>query len=235
MGERDLPAVHPPAVQALAQRGAHGAARCRAPQFPIIPGMPRPSVEAERREQILAAACAVVGEVGFRSLRIADVARRANLGSGTVHYYFDTKRELTRAVFEWNFANSLERRRELLDAGTPPADRLREFVFSYLPEDEQTVVAWHVWAELWVAALHDPELRDLNDRVYGRWRDVVTAIIRDGQRAGEFRGGDPAELADALIGMIDGLSLQVLLRSRSMTIERMRAVCAGALDRLRAG
>lgn len=191
--------------------------------------VPRPSVEAERKEQILAAACDVVSEIGFKSLRVADVAKRAGTSTGTVHYYFATKRDLMHAAFEYNFARSLERRQSILDVRGDPRERLHDFVESYLPADEVTVKAWHVWAELWVEALHDSDLQELNERVYGEWRRVMAAIIRDGQDAGVFRDGDPVGQANALIGMIDGLALQVLLGSKSMTIERMRAVCDQAL------
>jgi AcrR family transcriptional regulator len=186
-------------------------------------------VEAERKEQILAAACEVVSEIGFKSLRIADVAKRAGTSTGTVHYYFDTKRDLMHAAFEWNFTQSLARRREILQSDASPSQRLREFVDSYLPQGDRTISAWHVWAELWVEALHDPDLQELNERVYGEWRRAVAAIIRDGQVAGEFREGDAVIFANGLIGMIDGLGLQVLLGSRSMTAERMRAVCEQVL------
>ncbi len=191
--------------------------------------MARTSVEAERKEQILAAACEVVSELGFKSLRIADVAKRAGTSTGTVHYYFDTKRDLMHAAFDWNFTQSLSRRREILESDASPSQRLRDFVDSYLPRGDATISAWHVWAELWVEALHDPDLQELNERVYGEWRRAVAAIIRDGQDAGEFREGDPVVYANGLIGMIDGLSLQVLLGSRSMTAERMRAVCEQVL------
>lgn len=187
--------------------------------------MPRVSVEAERKEQILSAACEVIAEIGFKSLRIADVARQARTSTGTVHYYFDTKRDLMHAAFEWNFSRSVDRRRELLDAAEPPAVRLRRFIDSYLPSDDETVTAWNVWAELWIEALHDADLQELNERVYGEWRRMVAAIVRDGQDAGEFRDGDPVVFANALIGMVDGLSLQVLMGSRAMTVERMRTVC----------
>jgi AcrR family transcriptional regulator len=176
----------------------------------------------------------VVAEIGYRSLRIADVARRAQASTGTVHYYFDTKRELMHAAFEWNFTESLNRRRPLLESMADPRERLRAFVDSYLPRDTVTVTAWHVWAELWVEALHDPDLQELNESVYGEWRRIMAAIIRDGQDAGQFRDGDPVLLANALIGMIDGLSLQVLLGSHSMNVERMKAVCdhvVAALER----
>ena len=194
--------------------------------------MARASVEAERTEQILSAACDVISEIGFKSLRIADVAKRAGTSTGTVHYYFDTKQDLMRAAFEYNFAQSLERRKPILDLRVDPRERLQSFVESYLPADEPTVKAWRVWAELWVEALHDADLQELNERVYGEWRRIMAAIIRDGQDAGVFRDGDPVGQANALIGMIDGLALQVLLGSKSMTIERMRAVCDQALRSL---
>ncbi|MET0765632.1 MAG: TetR/AcrR family transcriptional regulator [Blastococcus sp.] len=192
--------------------------------------MPRPSVEAERRAQILSAACDVVSEIGFKSLRIADVARRAGTSTGTVHYYFDTKTDLMRAAFEWNFTRSLDRRRHLLHEEDDPRQRLRAFVESYLPGDEETVRAWHVWAELWVEALHDTGLQEINEQVYGEWRRLVAGIVRDGQDAGLFREEDPVLVANALIGMIDGLAFQVLLGSRSMSLERMRAVCEQMLQ-----
>ncbi len=187
--------------------------------------MPRVSVEVERKEEILSAACEVVAEVGFKSLRVADVAKRAGMSTGSVHYYFDTKRDLMHAAFEWNFERSIERRRDLLESGEPPARRLRSFIESYLPADATTVAAWRVWAELWVEALHDPDLQELNERVYGEWRRTVAAIIRDGQDQGQFRDGDAVQVANGLVAVIDGLSLQVLMGSRAMTVERMRKVC----------
>lgn len=194
--------------------------------------MARVSVEAERKGQILAAACEVLSEIGFKSLRIVDVAKRAKASTGTVHYYFDTKRDLMHAAFEWNFSQSLNRRAPLIEQHPDPRGRLRAFVESYLPADEVTVRAWHVWAELWVEALHDVDLQELNERVYGEWRRTVAAIIRDGQAAGHFREGDPVLLANGLIGMIDGLGLQVLLGSKSMTVTRMRAACEELLRTL---
>lgn len=196
--------------------------------------MARPSVEAERREQILAAACEVLSELGFRSLRVSDVAKRARTSTGTVHYYFATKRDLVHAAFEYNFDRSLDRRRPLLEAHEHPRDRLRAFVDSYLPADEETVRAWAVWVELWCEALHEEDLQELNERVYGEWRRVIAGVIRDGQARGYFRAGDAVVLANGLIGMIDGLAMQVLLRSRSMTVARMRAVCDAALAGLEA-
>ncbi|MBB5081820.1 TetR/AcrR family transcriptional regulator [Nonomuraea endophytica] len=187
--------------------------------------MPRPSVEAERRAQILRATCEVLAEVGLRALRVSDVAKRAGTSNGTVHYYFANKREVVHAAFDDNFTRSIERRRPIFDSGEDPKARLRAFVRSYLPDSPETVQAWRVWMELWSEALREPELQDLNERVYGEWRRIVAAVIRDGQAQGMLRAGDAVELANQLIGMIDGLAIQVLVGSRSMTVARMSEVC----------
>lgn len=194
--------------------------------------MPRPSVEAERREQILAAAREVVAERGYKAMRIADVARKSGASTGTVHYYFETKRDLMHAAFEWNFERSQERRAPLLDSTDDPRELLRAFVDSYLPADPVIVQSWHMWVELWGEALHDSDLQELNERVYGEWRRTMAAIIRDGQDTGRFVAGDPVVLANGLVAMIDGLALQVLMGSRSMTLQRMRATLAHAIESL---
>jgi AcrR family transcriptional regulator len=184
--------------------------------------MPRPNVEAERREQILLATCAVISEVGLHDLRVADVARRAGVSSGIVHYYFDSKRAVLAAAFEFNFSRSLARRRALLESKRAPLDLLAQLVESYLPGDGETLNAWRVWAELWAEALRDLEFQAVNERVYGEWRQLVVELIVRAQGDGSARPGDPVELADMLIAMIDGLATQVLAHSPQMPAARMR-------------
>ncbi|WP_086668230.1 TetR/AcrR family transcriptional regulator [Lentzea kentuckyensis] len=195
--------------------------------------MPRPSVEAERKAQILASTCKVIASEGFRHLRVSDVAKDAGVSGGTVHYYFETKRELTDAAFAHCFEQSLTRRRWILDSDEPPLSRLRLVVESYLPQGAETVEAWKIWAELWVEAIRNPELQELNERFYGEWREIVASIFRDGQATGEVNApGDPVELANMLVSMLDGLALQVLAGSKAMTVDVMRTTCLRFVDQL---
>lgn len=192
--------------------------------------MPRPHVEEERRQQILEATWHVITVSGFRNLRLSDVAKRAGVSSGMIHYYFDTKRELLKAAFERYYEHSTKRRQWLMETGKGPLELLKLLVESYLPVEEETLEGWHVWSELWVEGLQEPDLRQLNEDFYGQWRGVVADIIRDGQDAGVIREGSAAELANMLIAMIDGLAIQVLLGSHRMTAERMRATCVAFID-----
>ncbi len=188
--------------------------------------------EAERRDQILRATCEVIADQGFRSLRVSDVARRIKTSTGTVHYYFPTKRDLLHAAFEHNYSRSLERRRKIIDSSDDPLTRLRALVASYLPVGDETTRAWRVWAELWIEALHEPELQTINDSVYGEWRTMMAGLIRDCQAQGLIRPGDALTHTNMLIGAVDGMAIQVILGSKSMTIARMREACVGYIDSL---
>ena len=192
--------------------------------------MPRPNVEAERREQILLATCAVISEAGMHEMRLADVAKRAGVSSGMVHYYFDSKRAVLVAAFEFNFTRSLARRHALLESNRAPLDLLMRLVESYLPDSGETLTAWRVWAELWAEALRDKEFQAVNERVYDEWRTLVVEIISRAQENGSARAGDPVELANMLIAMIDGLAIQALAHSSHMSDPTMRGTLRAFID-----
>lgn len=202
--------------------------------------MARPSVEAERREQILAAACTTLAETGLTGLRVSDVAKSAGVSSGTVHYYFTSKKELVNAAFEYNFTNSLQRRQWLMAAenvhaadSDDPIGLLRDIVDSYLPDgDTSTLTAWRVWADLWAEGMRDVELQEMNERLYGRWRQLVADVICRAQELGHARDGDPVRMADMLISMIDGLAMQALLHSQHVTNQRMRDLCRAFINHM---
>ena len=195
--------------------------------------MPRPNVEAERRDQIQRATCAVIAESGIRDLRMTDVAKQAGVSSGTVHYYFESKQALIHAAFEYNFRHSMQRRKDILVTGGDALTLLERVVASYAPADPDSVAAWRVWAELWVHGLREPELRELNETIYGEWRAIVFGLVRAAQDQDLLTGGDPSIIANTIVAMIDGLAIQVLLGSRDMTLARMRETCRAYVNSLR--
>ena len=54
----------------------------------------KPRTEADRKEQILAAALAVFDEKGYETATISDVVRRAGVAQGTFYLYFASKRDV---------------------------------------------------------------------------------------------------------------------------------------------
>jgi AcrR family transcriptional regulator len=192
---------------------------------------PRPNVEDQRRREILQAACAAISELGFAAVRIADVAQRAGTSTGTVHYYFDSKQDVLHQALRFAFEKSLQRQTDELAKVAGARDRLIKLIDLNLPVEAEVVDEWVVWMEFWIEALHRPELRPVNEELYGHWRDLVENTIRDGQARGEF---DPAadgnDLAHRFVALLDGLAIQVLLHSEKMTATDMRRVCVDLVE-----
>jgi len=193
--------------------------------------MARPSVEEERRLQIMAATRRVMVRRGVATLRVADVAKEAGVSPGIVHYYFASKDELIRETFQDNFANSLERRASIFAKELRADEKLGLLLRSYVPDDEATRESWCVWLELWVGALQDEKLRELNERAYGEWRRLVGGIIEQGIEDGVFASSDPEADANQLVGMIDGLAVQVLLGSAVISVDEMHRICMRFVER----
>lgn len=189
--------------------------------------MVRPSVEDERRPQIMAATRRVMVKRGVAMLRVADVAREAGVSPGIVHYYFASKDDLIRETFEDNFSSSFERRSALLEEDLPADQKLGRLLDSYVPVDDATRESWHVWLELWVGALQDEQLRQLNETAYGEWRRLIGDVIDEGVEQGVFVAEGLDVKVNQLVSMIDGLAVQALLGSTVITADAMRELCAG--------
>lgn len=193
--------------------------------------MTRASAARERRDQILTAACEVIADRGLAALRLADVAACAGVSSGTIHYYFETKRDVVTAAFALNFEQSLQQRQDVLDtAGDDPVTALRTLAAGYLPAGGASTRAWRVWAELWSEGMRDEELQEINERLYGRWRSLVHGLVVAGQRRGALIDGDADAFADTIVALVDGISIQHLMNSPAMPTEAMHARLNGYLD-----
>ena len=62
--------------------------------------MPRLDVEAIRREQIVAAALAVLARRGFEGATMREIATAAGASTGMVTYHFASKEDVLRAALE---------------------------------------------------------------------------------------------------------------------------------------
>lgn len=192
---------------------------------------PRPNVEEQRRREILQAACRAIAERGFAAVRISDIAARANTSTGTVHYYFANKQDVLHQALRFAFEKSLTRQLNEMDRLSSARDRLVRLIELNLPHDPEVIEEWVVWMEFWIEALHRPEMRPVNEELYGHWRRIVSDIISEGQATGEFASeSHAADLANEFVALMDGLAIQVLLHSQQMTVDDMRRLCTDFVD-----
>lgn len=187
---------------------------------------PRPSVEALRRDEVMSATWQLITELGAARVRVADIAERVGSSTGTVHYYFDTKRDVLDAAFRYAVEESRRRSAEALAGHAEPWTRLVALLEAHMPRGD-VQKEWLIWLQLWAEASVRPELRSLNDEHYRQWIDRVEEIVLDGQAKGTFRAIDARDFATRLLTMMDGLVIQLTMNSTEIDLPHLRRLLFG--------
>lgn len=185
-----------------------------------------------RREQIVRATIRCLAREGYTRLTMKQVAREAGVSQGILHYYFADKRAMLAATLE-AVTRDLDRRVAAAQSrtGRDAHARLRALVRACLEVAVSRPEFWVVFVEFWGEMLHDRRLRDLNTAVYSRTRRLIGRLIAEGVRAGRFRPVDPRRASAVVLGLIDGLSLQLTFDPEAFGVAEAARFCDDALGR----
>lgn len=155
----------------------------------------------ERREVILQAAMRVALEEGFTAMTVRRIATEAQVSTGQVHHHFTSAGELKSLAFVQLIRTLLDA--ELVSANASFRERLHAMLGS---EDGGFEPYIKLWREAQVLADKDPEIKSAYLLTMRMWHEETTAIIAQGQKAGEFSPGpDATDVAWRLIALVCGL------------------------------
>ena len=161
----------------------------------------RTFTETARRAQIVAAAIAVIADVGSHQASFARIAKRAGLSStGLISYHFAGRNELIEEVASTVVGDMSAFMTERMAGVTGPSAALR----TYLEGNVEFIGA------------HRTEMKALLDIFMNGGFHYDTAseqavispiedILRSGQASGEFRGFDVKVMATLIQRAVDGL------------------------------
>ncbi len=165
------------------------------------------------RDRILRASLSLITEVGIDRVRLAEIARRAEMSSGQVIYYFSSKEHILLETLAWREEQETAERRSALPRAAPGWPRLELFVDLYLPSS-LTDPVWVLWMEAWARASHSAEVSLFLDGLMRPWREDLAEIVDQGIAEGAFRPPEPGDdFPVRFCAVLDGLSV---LRLRQM-------------------
>ncbi|MEC8192017.1 MAG: TetR/AcrR family transcriptional regulator [Myxococcota bacterium] len=167
-----------------------------------------------KRVMITDAAIAVFAEKGYRSARVADVAKRAGVADGTIYLYFKNKEDLLLSIFEEKMGLLLERLHTDLNGVECPLERMRIYVKHHFEQlRTQPLLAQVFQVEL---RQSHKFLREYRPEPLWAYLNVIGDAVKDGQSQGIIRDDvDPFIAKWAFFGALDELSMQwVLTRNR---------------------
>jgi len=165
---------------------------------------------AERRAELSAAARDVALADGLAAVTLRGVAARAGVAPALVAHYHPAMDELVASAFRAVVAAELDEVRGLLAPVDGPTARLAALLRTLLDGTREDVTL--VWVEAWALGRRNEALAAAVRDEMDAWQALILSVIGDGVVTGEFRPDDPAQAAWQLLGMIDGLNAQALVR-----------------------
>ena len=155
----------------------------------------------------------LITEVGIDQVRVAEIARRANMSSGQVMYYFTGKEHILLETLAWRDHQDIRQTRAALAKVTGAWRQLERFIGFYLPASPADP-SWILWLEAWARAPHNRQVSQFLEELLALWRDELAAIVAHGVHEGVF--APPAAIDDFTLrfaALLDGLAI---LRLRQM-------------------
>ncbi|WP_406270098.1 TetR/AcrR family transcriptional regulator [Actinacidiphila glaucinigra] len=188
---------------------------------------------AAAREQLVAAATAVVAEVGWANASVTAVAAAAGMSVGTVYQHFPSKGALAVEVFRRASGREVEVLGEVLRAGSgDPVRRLTQGVTVFARRAMENRGLAHAL----LAAPAEPAVGAERLQFRRRYRAVFAEVVREGIAAGLMPAQDPEVTAAALTGaigevLVDPLSVPAEGTAAEHLVSELVAMslrCAGA-------
>jgi AcrR family transcriptional regulator len=183
---------------------------------------------AEQRARIREAALSAFARRGVAATGLARIASEAGISRTGLYHYYPDKDALVRDLARDLLAEEERLFEQALRIPGPADDRIERLADGVL----EKFVSWAHYGrpllEIW--ARETQRLRPLLRRL----RENLATLIEEGQAAGEIAGHlPPVETAALLIGLIDGLMIQVFVDPESVRSSKaMREALVTALRRI---
>lgn len=165
---------------------------------------------AERRAELSAAARDLALADGLSAVTLRAIAGRAEVAPALVAHYHPVMDELVASAFTAVVAAELEEVRILLASADGPTARLAALLGTLLDGTRDDVTL--VWVEAWALGRRNEALAAAVRDQMDAWQALILSVVEEGVAAGAFHADDAAQAAWQLLGMIDGLNAQALVR-----------------------
>src|SRR5438094_5815073 len=194
----------------------------------------RIDVGAIRREQIVAAAVAIIAEQGLQNLSLSEIEKKAGMSRGQLTYYFPAKEDILLAVFDRLLQLSYQR------IGTPAGaacgeasgwdwvQHLLEKLVGEPPLNPQFGILQYTFLS---QIGHREDFRRRLATLYEEWRSQMAAGLEvDLAASGEKPRIAPRALATVIQALLHGLGIQAAADPQAFDRQEVLTLCLDMLS-----
>jgi len=187
--------------------------------------MGRKSNAPERRDQIIWALYDCLVEKGHEKVTVKVIAKKADLPSGVIHYYFNSKDEIVSTLAQAIVTKYTDLIEEHISAAASDEDRIEyavEFIIDHLIFN---LPLNRVFYNLIQMAFERKELSSVVQGMFKNYRDRLSEVF-------ELAGaGENARMFGAsLVAVAEGLSLQIMMDPEAFSREDVSKVIEQAIQ-----
>ncbi|MEM8814158.1 MAG: TetR family transcriptional regulator C-terminal domain-containing protein [Pseudomonadota bacterium] len=157
----------------------------------------------ERRRQIVEAAYELIAEKGLSETATSDVTRKLNVGSGLLHHYFSSWKELRAEAVRTFVLAEIAAVDSML--ASSDADELVARLTDWMVDDPG-FRHWSIWLNAIEEARRDPAMAAVVQEAYRNWHAVIVRVLRRLDAACQGCCSDPVAAAWRLSALMDGLA-----------------------------
>lgn len=188
--------------------------------------MPKVGMEPIRRQQLIEATQACIGEFGFGATTVQIIARRAGVSAGIIAHYFGNKMGLLEATMRELLHQLKEELLERLDSSATPRERILAVIETNFSKTQTNPLAAKTWLAFWSGAMHEPAF----ERLQRINKMRLHSNLKFSFKALELK--DPDTAAASLAALIDGLWLRGALSPEGINAQQCIDLCRAHADLL---
>jgi len=165
----------------------------------------------DKRTQILHSAIEIFAKKGLERGKIADIAKQAGIGKGTIYEYFKSKDEIFSAIENLFVNDTIAQVNRLVNSNKSPTEKIEEIINYSINMHEVMGDAILIVSEMWAqhsrGQWHGHKNSIFAD-MYSSYHKVIKEILTSGIKIGEFREMNKDGVATMLLALIDGMIWQ---------------------------
>lgn len=187
------------------------------------------------KERIVKAFSKCIREKGIAAVTLRNIAQKADVSLGTVHYYFRSRENLIIELlnYELDFIEYDIRRR------FNPLESPEKKILAILEEGKEFVGGdlWIAFVEIWTVALRNKKMKKSFASFYERLSALVGDVIAEGKEMGTFDDVKEDLVANSIIALVEGMGLQKAIRGKSAVhlTETFDFIIDSVMERLKKG
>lgn len=187
--------------------------------------MPKLGMEPIRRNALVKAAIAEIGDAGTLDVTVSQIAKRAGMSSALAHHYFGSKEQMLVAAMRHILTLYGVEVRGALAMAKTPRDRIEAIIrASFSPQSfrPETAAAWlHFYLQAQSSAQTKRLLVIYHKRLHSNLMVGFRALL-----------SDPEHATETVAALIDGVYLRQVLRPNRMSIQDGTELVLACVDHM---